>query len=270
MLAQLHDLVRDGVGVGGVCQDRPSPPPGIRPRRSGRYRRPGACRACRRGCSQSASAGRCAPRSSSRSRRRTPARLRAGGVGRAGARCAPGARAASPSPRTRTSSSASPRSSASASVVVCHSRVVASFEAGWSSRSTTMASTRSRSGERFGAMSRSRPRRRVMASRASTWPWGRERSMVKASSGGTRRWPLSTRRRDSTFSAGQSVRLASVRLRTRPPSRQPSRSRTAGRELRLGTVSTYMGTTISCTPGHVKLFMFNYMGTRIICNLGRF
>ena len=71
-----------------------------------------------------------------------------------------------------------------ASVVVCHSRVVASFEAGWSSRSTTMASTRSRSGERFGAMSRSRPRRRVMASRASTWPWGRERSMVKASSGG--------------------------------------------------------------------------------------
>ena len=47
----------------------------------------------------------------------------------------------------------------------------------------------------------------------------------------------------------------------RPPSRQPSRRRTAGRELRLGTISTYMGTTISCIPAHVKLFTFIYMGT---------
>ncbi len=109
-------------------------------------------------------------------------------------------------------------------------------------------STRSRSDERLGAMSRSRPR----ASRASTWPWGRERSMVKASSGLTRRWPLRTRRRESTFSAGQSVRLASVRLRTRSPSRQPSRRRTAGRELRLGTVSTYMGTRIMHDFGTVS------------------
>ena len=37
---------------------------------------------------------------------------------------------------------------------------------------------------------------------------------------------------------------ARVRFLTLLPSRQPSRSKTAGRELRLGTISTYMGTII--------------------------
>ena len=139
----------------------------------------------------------------------------------------------------KASSSASPRTSSSASVVVCHSRVVASFEAGCSTRSTIIATIRSRSGERFGAMSRSSPRRRAMASSASTWPWGAERSMTKASSGRTKRWPLCARRRFSTFSGGQPVRLARFFSCTLAlaPSRWPSRSRIAGRELRFGTVS---------------------------------
>ena len=43
------------------------------------------------------------------------------------------------------------------------------------------------------------------------------------------------------FFLGQSERLARVRLRVLLPSRQPSRRRIAGGELRLGTVSMYMG-----------------------------
>jgi hypothetical protein len=43
---------------------------------------------------------------------------------------------------------------------------------------------------------------------------------------------------------GQAERLAKVRLRVFLPSRQPSRRSTAGGELRLGTVSMYMGTII--------------------------
>src|SRR5207248_6931236 len=50
------------------------------------------------------------------------------------------------------------------------------------------------------------------------------------------------RRKASIFCWGQWERLAKVRLRVFEPSRQPSRRRTAGGELRLGTVSMYMGT----------------------------
>ena len=39
----------------------------------------------------------------------------------------------------------------------------------------------------------------------------------------------------------------------RPPSRQPSRRRTAGRELGLGTVSTYMGTRIYSIQAHLHI-----------------
>ena len=49
-----------------------------------------------------------------------------------------------------------------------------------------------------------------------------------------------------TLVSGQSVRFASVRLRTFLPSRYPSRSRTAGREWRLRTISMYLGT--ECRP----------------------
>ena len=77
---------------------------------------------------------------------------------------------------------------------------------------------------------------------SSTWPWKRERTMEKASSRLTRGSLRSSLRRVSTLAGGQEERLARVRLRTRLPSRQPSRRRTAGGELRFGTMSTYMGT----------------------------
>ena len=73
--------------------------------------------------------------------------------------------------------------------------------------------------------------------------------MAKASSGATRVWFLSTRRRASILAGGHLERLAMVRFLTFPPSRQPSRRRMAGGELRLGTVSMYMVTDlpdISC------------------------
>ena len=85
--------------------------------------------------------------------------------------------------------------------------------------------------------------------------------MVNAASGASTRWPLSTWRSASTFSAGQSLRLASVCLRTRFPSRQPRRSRIAGRELRLGTVSMYMGTTVDDLSHVVNMKSIIYMGT---------
>src|SRR5262249_24892447 len=47
----------------------------------------------------------------------------------------------------------------------------------------------------------------------------------------------------STFGLGQCDRLASVRFRVLEPSRQPSRSRIAGGELRFGTVSMYRDST---------------------------
>src|ERR1700730_15642849 len=68
--------------------------------------------------------------------------------------------------------------------------------------------------------------------------------------GGPSNWklPLSTARSASIWAAGQSVRLARVRLRVRRPSRQPSRRRIAGRELRLGTVSMYMAAKYHIQP----------------------
>src|SRR6516165_5588091 len=54
--------------------------------------------------------------------------------------------------------------------------------------------------------------------------------------------PLSTARRAWTLAWGQSLRLARVRFLIWPASRQVSRRRMAGRELRLGTRSTNMDT----------------------------
>ena len=68
--------------------------------------------------------------------------------------------------------------------------------------------------------------------------------MSKASSRPTRGSFLSTRRRASTLAFGHLERLAKVRFLTLPPSRQPSRRRMAGGELRLGTISIYMGMII--------------------------
>src|SRR5580693_5733910 len=66
--------------------------------------------------------------------------------------------------------------------------------------------------------------------------------MTKRLLGSTTGWFLSTLRSASMRASDHSVRLAKVRLRIFLPSRQPSRSKAAGRELRFGTISIYMAT----------------------------
>ena len=75
-------------------------------------------------------------------------------------------------------------------------------------------------------------------------------SVRKRSFGETSGSSRRSRRRVSTLCLGQSERLASVRLRVFLPSRHPSRSRMAGGESRLGTISIYMGAII-----HTDTFM---------------
>src|SRR6516225_7895037 len=108
-------------------------------------------------------------------------------------------------------------------------------------RATIIAHTRSRSGQAERDNSDSRPMRRKVPSAAATWPWGRERSICRAWEGESKASPLRTRRSRSTCGAGHSERLASVRLMILLPTREDSRRRTADGELRLGTVSMYMG-----------------------------
>src|SRR4029450_9012135 len=92
-------------------------------------------------------------------------------------------------------------------------------------------------------MRRSRPRRLSVPRTAATCPWGRERTMSKASwSCATAIAPCNRVWRPWTGSDGHLERLARVRLRTLPPSRKDSRSKIAGGELRLGTRSIYMNT----------------------------
>ena len=85
--------------------------------------------------------------------------------------------------------------------------------------------------------------------------------MANASSGETNGSSLSTLRKAATFCAGQSVRFASVRLQTFLPSRQPARSKIAGREFRLGTISIYMGTCIAHIEHYDRTNAGIYMGT---------
>src|SRR6266853_6121400 len=54
-------------------------------------------------------------------------------------------------------------------------------------------------------------------------------------------WPRSTQRIAAICSSDSADRLASVRLRTRLPSRNDSRSRYVGRASRFGTASICMG-----------------------------
>src|SRR5208282_5233460 len=81
----------------------------------------------------------------------------------------------------------------------------------------------------------------IVPKKEATWPWGSDRVMANGSSpGGSAVPPLRMMRSPSTCSAGQPVRLRSVRFLTLPSSRKVSRRSTAGGELRLGTVSIYM------------------------------
>ena len=151
-------------------------------------------------------------------------------------------RPTAPDPATRRISASESRARASRSV---NPRAVASFEPGSRMRAATIASTRSRCGDCAGSMSRSRRSVRSVPSTAATWPWGRERTMSKASSRPTSGSSLSSRRRESIFPLGHLERLARVRFLTLPFSRQPSRRRMAGGEFRMGTVSMYMATMCS-------------------------
>jgi len=165
----------------------------------------------------------------------------------------------------RSSSSNGPKPSVSArvsrAVASASPRAVASLEPGSRMRAATIASTRARSGEGAGSMSRSRRRVRAVPSTAATWPWGTERTMSKASSRPTSGSSLRSRRRVSTLPLGHLERLARVRFLTLPFSRQPSRSRMAGGEFRLGTVSIYMATTVLDPAQKNNRKYHHYMGT---------
>src|SRR5436853_7169144 len=123
-----------------------------------------------------------------------------------------------------------------------------------------MATTRSRSRQRSAEIKRFSLSLSIISRRASTWPCGRDFCVVNRSCVETRGSSRSTRRKVLILSGGQSERLATVRLRVFWPSRQASRRRTAGGELRLGTTSMYMGALDHTNLHHVKMYMDIYMG----------
>src|SRR5438034_457971 len=123
-----------------------------------------------------------------------------------------------------------------------------------------MATTRSRSRQRSAEIKRFSLSLSIISRMASTWPCGRDFCVVNRSCGETRGSSRSTRRKVSILSGGQSERLATVRLRVFWPSRQASRRRTAGGELRLGTTSMYMGALDHNNYTLSSITLINYMG----------
>src|SRR5438034_143766 len=123
-----------------------------------------------------------------------------------------------------------------------------------------MATTRSRSRQRSAEIKRFSLSLSIISRMASTWPCGRDFCVVNRSCGETRGSSRSTRRKVSILSGGQSERVATVRLRVCWPSRQASRRRTAGGELRLGTTSMYMGALDHNNYTLSSINMINYMG----------
>ncbi len=91
-------------------------------------------------------------------------------------------------------------------------------------RQRTMATTKSRCGECREPTRFSKPSCLMALSTASTWPWCREpfSTISKASSTETSLSPLRMCRMASTCSMGNLDKLASVRLRTFPPTRYDS------------------------------------------------
>src|SRR5262245_25923299 len=149
----------------------------------------------------------------------------------------------------RSSSLASATPSSSGSVVSAHARVIPSLLAsGARMHSATIATTRLRSREALASISLSKPSRRMAVSTASTWPWARERTTSRPSSTGPNLSPFRMRRIASICSSGSDDRFTSVRFLTRLPSRTLSRSKYAGRELRLGIVSMCMTHTSHDSP----------------------
>src|SRR5207237_2260752 len=86
--------------------------------------------------------------------------------------------------------------------------------------------------------------------------------VVNRSCGETRGSSCSRRRNASIFSLGRAERLAKVRWRVFLPSRQPSRRRMAGGELRLGTTAIYMRTLTNINP-NLSREIYSYMRTQI-------
>jgi len=159
----------------------------------------------------------------------------------------------------RSSSSASSTPSSSASVVVCHQRVVASLVCGASTRATIIAHTRSRSRQGDAASNAPTPKRCMATSTACTWPCAREAIASNSASGRCSGSPRSTARMARICSSLREDRFASVRLRTRAPSRNDSRSRYAGREPRFGTMSICMATLY----GYHHAVSSHYMATSL-------
>ena len=152
--------------------------------------------------------------------------------------------ATSPSPHNTSLTSTSPKSSSSAKVVLrpmeCGSQLgTRSNQPLGTSKATIKSRCRQQPDiedliqSRVCARTPAQPRHARAA---------RLRSTVKSSVGtGTSFSSVRRRRNNSTFSIGQPAKLAMVRLRiSLPPSRRLSRSKTAGGELRLGTMSIYM------------------------------
>ena len=132
-------------------------------------------------------------------------------------------------------------------------RAVASFEAGSTTRATTAATARSRVRSALRPRTRASPSARSVPSTAATCPCGSDRRMATAAPGdGNVTPPARAARTASTRAGGILDRLATVRLRTRFPSRHASRSRTAGGEERLGMVSTLRATGRILTWQHVS------------------
>ena len=149
----------------------------------------------------------------------------------------------------------------SPSVLCPQLREVASLLCGSSTRATIMANTKSRSREGLRSNSVARRKRRIAAVMAFTAPWGRERMISKGPSAGASASPLSTARIASACWSDNAERLAMVRLMMRFPSRTDSRSKMAGRELRFGTMSMYMGACIAHAHLFALIWSNQYMGT---------
>src|ERR1700732_3339327 len=132
-------------------------------------------------------------------------------------------------------------------------RWVASLEAGAITRATSSAMSTERSAAGAAANHCSAPQARATPSTAATCPCGRLRSITKASStDGTATPPRNRTFRPSITSAGSDERLGRVRFLTLLASREDSRSRIAGGELRLGTCSMYMNTNKSKSSGKMQ------------------
>ena len=138
---------------------------------------------------------------------------------------------------------------------------MASLEHGSISRCATSARTTSRSLHGFDETSSAMPSLSIAWRMAFTCPQGTVDFTLNSFVASQRLTPLSDWRRAAMASSGSFERLATVRFTTLPPTRLASRSRYAGRELRFGTVSMYMGILYHYNQLIAIGKMKNYMGT---------